>query len=415
MKLWIRIFIFTFYLYRFLYGVTDASAQSVDELSNSLENNSLDSISLCMKITDYQLSNDQWVDTEHRTFSYNESNILTEYSVTQLDQNRILNAIKIFNTYNRRGRLIGQTGQRWVDGVWIDMNSGCHMEYDKRGNRVRGVDYVVEDSKEKIILNRESVYDKKGNEILIKTKKLNDSTFVPTDQLMYRFDDRKQLAEKVRAIWNDDHWVQDSRFVYLYDDKGRIAEESGYKFVNLIWVNRNRKIYHYDENTKTSDEILESFTNEVWIKEIKVTTHLDVDGNIQKIESAGFSSASGWRTDHRVIFKYTKVPIIKPQFGNPTVADIIQPTPKPEFRLDHNYPNPFNATAQIHFFVPFKTNVSLKVYDILGREIATLVDEEREQGEYSVMWDGSNVASGVYFYRMEAGEFSQVQKMNLIK
>jgi hypothetical protein len=85
------------------------------------------------------------------------------------------------------------------------------------------------------------------------------------------------------------------------------------------------------------------------------------------------------------------------------------------YELYQNYPNPFNPTTTIRFTIPHSLHVTLKVYDILGKEIATLVDEEKNPGSYEAKFDASNLPSGVYFYRIRAGEFNQTKKMVLMK
>ena len=90
------------------------------------------------------------------------------------------------------------------------------------------------------------------------------------------------------------------------------------------------------------------------------------------------------------------------------------------FDLQQNYPNPFNPVTTIQYALPKDVHVSLKVYDILGQEVITLVDEPQTAGYKSLVWDGRNesgesVASGLYIYRMTAGEFVQVQKMLYMK
>jgi len=82
-----------------------------------------------------------------------------------------------------------------------------------------------------------------------------------------------------------------------------------------------------------------------------------------------------------------------------------------EFALNQNYPNPFNPVTQIKYQVPTASKVTLKVYDILGREVATLVDQVRTAGVYSVSFNGSSLSSGVYFYRMTAGKFNQTKRL----
>jgi hypothetical protein len=84
-----------------------------------------------------------------------------------------------------------------------------------------------------------------------------------------------------------------------------------------------------------------------------------------------------------------------------------------EFALDQNYPNPFNPATTIHFAVPKGGPVSLKVYDLLGREVATLVSQELGAGYFTVRWQ-AEVASGTYVYRLQAGEFVESKKMILL-
>jgi uncharacterized delta-60 repeat protein len=86
-----------------------------------------------------------------------------------------------------------------------------------------------------------------------------------------------------------------------------------------------------------------------------------------------------------------------------------------QFALFQNYPNPFNPTTVISYKLSAVSNVTLKVYDVLGREVATLVNEKQHAGSYSVSFDGNRLASGVYFYRLSAGSFVSVKKLVLVK
>jgi hypothetical protein len=83
--------------------------------------------------------------------------------------------------------------------------------------------------------------------------------------------------------------------------------------------------------------------------------------------------------------------------------------------LSQNYPNPFNPVTRIDFDVPKKGFVSLKVFDILGREVQTLINENKEAGRYSVDFNGSDLTSGVYFYTLSSGNYNETKKMLLIK
>jgi len=86
-----------------------------------------------------------------------------------------------------------------------------------------------------------------------------------------------------------------------------------------------------------------------------------------------------------------------------------------EYALLQNYPNPFNPSTSIKFDIPYLSNVKLLVYDITGREITVLVNTELQPGSYEYKWNASQFASGIYFYKIGAGDFSQVKRMVLIK
>ena len=85
------------------------------------------------------------------------------------------------------------------------------------------------------------------------------------------------------------------------------------------------------------------------------------------------------------------------------------------FNLSQNYPNPFNPTTTINYSLAEKSHVELSVYNVLGQKIRTLVNEEQAAGKYSEPWDGSTIASGVYFYRLETEKFTSTKKMMLVK
>jgi hypothetical protein len=85
------------------------------------------------------------------------------------------------------------------------------------------------------------------------------------------------------------------------------------------------------------------------------------------------------------------------------------------FTLKQNYPNPFNPNTTIKYELPKPSEVRLSVFDLLGREVSLLVNERRDAGGHEVTFDGSHLASGVYFYRLQAGDFVQSKKLLLMK
>ena len=99
---------------------------------------------------------------------------------------------------------------------------------------------------------------------------------------------------------------------------------------------------------------------------------------------------------------------------DPLDIKVIEDTPE-EFSLDQNYPNPFNPSTKISWQSPVSSLQKLKVFDVLGNEVATLVNEEKPADTYEVTWNASGLASGVYFYQLRAGNFIDTKKMILLR
>ena len=97
-----------------------------------------------------------------------------------------------------------------------------------------------------------------------------------------------------------------------------------------------------------------------------------------------------------------------------TGVDDIKQAPL-SYDLSQNYPNPFNPSTTIKYSVPRAAFVSLKVYDVLGREVAHLVNVEKSAGNYEVEWNAENFASGIYLYKIQTGNFTQTKKMILMR
>ncbi|MEM3170613.1 MAG: S8 family serine peptidase [Candidatus Nitrosotenuis sp.] len=119
-----------------------------------------------------------------------------------------------------------------------------------------------------------------------------------------------------------------------------------------------------------------------------------------------------WISSHSFVIRVPRIPT--------SVAERLGGELPNKFELHQNYPNPFNPATTIRYSLPKNTKVTLAVYNILGQEIATLVDEDQKAGRYQVTWSGRNYAShfvnsGIYIYRLEAGEFVETKKMLLLR
>ncbi|HEX9079486.1 MAG TPA: carboxypeptidase regulatory-like domain-containing protein, partial [Desulfuromonadaceae bacterium] len=131
------------------------------------------------------------------------------------------------------------------------------------------------------------------------------------------------------------------------------------------------------------------------------------------VDKAGYSSPSGTVTVNPVDYTVT-VPDIT---VSPEVSTSVgsEPTVAAEFRLDQNYPNPFNPATVIRYTLASPSKVTLTVYNLLGQEVGSLINAVQPAGAYQVRFDGTALASGIYFYRLSAGSFLEVKRMVLMK
>ena len=124
-----------------------------------------------------------------------------------------------------------------------------------------------------------------------------------------------------------------------------------------------------------------------------------------KIYIIGGSTTSWPSTPASMVEEYT-----------PPVVGVEDPSSIPkEILLHQNFPNPFNPNTTIKYQIPELSFVTIKAYDVLGSEVVTLVDEEKPAGSYDVNFNGTGLSSGIYFYRLQAGNFIHSKKMILLK
>ncbi len=137
-----------------------------------------------------------------------------------------------------------------------------------------------------------------------------------------------------------------------------------------------------------------------WLEQLQNRHPNDIRTQIAAIRFAGMSERTSGNGLHRISLAQAR--------------ELHQELPH-HFSLLQNYPNPFNPSTTITFDLPVDTHTALKVYDVLGREVLTLVDEQMKAGTHAVTFDASAFSSAVYFYRIQAGEFSQTKKLIVLR
>jgi len=146
------------------------------------------------------------------------------------------------------------------------------------------------------------------------------------------------------------------------------------------------------------------------------STNLDSVGNITLREYTYYAKGIGEVKDYRDIpANQTHTDVLNTYNNVTSVRDKNSTSALYDFALQQNYPNPFNPSTNISFSIPSKSFVSLNVFDLTGKEVVTLVNEVKSAGTYTATFNAVNMPSGVYYYRLQAGNINEIKKMLLLK
>jgi|WetSurMetagenome_2_1015567.scaffolds.fasta_scaffold04878_3 PKD repeat protein len=226
--------------------------------------------------------------------------------------------------------------------------------------------------------------------------KLNDGNFIFISGRPYRFNSAASYANYNYII---DNWMSSSPVpVELTSFSAKASSGK----VQLDWTTAT-------EINNSGFEIERSYDG----KEFFTVGFVKGNGTTTEPRSYSFIDEIQFNATHSIYYRLKQVDYD----GSVDYSDVVSVvTEMPiEYALGQNYPNPFNPSTIITYSIPQSSNVSLKIYDILGNEIATLVNEQKEAGSYKIQFDAAKLSSGVYFYSIQAGDFLESRRMLLMK
>ncbi|MGE5498754.1 MAG: GDSL-type esterase/lipase family protein [Syntrophothermus sp.] len=191
---------------------------------------------------------------------------------------------------------------------------------------------------------------------------------------------------------------------YLKLDLGRVYNINR---AVINWGKTYGKLFRLEAQTDAAASPVVIYSNIAGTGGISDITGLTGEGRYIRL----LCLSKGGMTDSSYVINEVEI------YGTPKQATAVERhTEMPaDYSLEQNYPNPFNPQTKIDFQLPERSDVILKVYDIAGREIAELLNGSLEKGQHSIIFDGANYPSGVYFYRISAGRFSRTRSMLLLK
>jgi hypothetical protein len=349
---------------------------------------------------------DQWIDDRITTYTYDENGRETEH-ISQYWKDEQWNKDgkeKFIYGENR----IEQITLFWRKHAWID-DLKFTSTYNEDGNVTEYLSQywdVAQWSNDQKITN---TYDYKGKmtESLSQTWDRFD-LWVNDWKTIYTYEESENgylIMEDFYNMWDSASWINWKKYTYTYDENGNRIEELRQGYYDEYWINWSKYIYNYDENGYRIEFLNQDWASDQWINDWKWTYTYDEYGNRTEILLQGWPTEQ-WINCCKWIFIYEPLS---------SIQENIRGTRINIFTLSQNYPNPFNPSTIIEFTLPKSEFVALKVYNILGEEVATLVSDKLQAGDHTYNFEGSTLASGVYLYRIEAGEYNKVKKMILLK
>lgn len=359
--------------------------------------------------------------THKETYEYNANSKLYFIfdEIWEPVSNKWINYSKDSTSFDDDGNIVQELGQLWSDGEWENWWKNEYT-FNSNGQKktwqyynwllfsgwAKGVKetYFYDDSGQLILKDAVNsgfkawkdslIYNDEGLLSVYFAQDWQDEQWINDWREIYSYNNLNQEIEILREMWQDGEWSNDWRKIYNYDTENNLILIEHRSWSNSDeWINSERTNYKYSEENNLVFGKHEIFDGENWIEENGLLEFNDKNGNR---------------------FYYPRETEIIVHYDGITHKEDVE-TFKERFILEQNFPNPFNPITIINYSIPYPSSVTFKVFDILGSEVGTLVNKKQPQGNYEIKFDGSNLTSGIYFYRLQAGDFAEMKKMILLK
>ncbi|MDA3860977.1 MAG: T9SS type A sorting domain-containing protein [Melioribacteraceae bacterium] len=370
-----------------------------------------------------------WINFMYMTYTFDSNGNFTEGFGQQWQDSSWKDYLKYSSTYNSENLVTSFKSEIWDGATWktvdkSDISYDGNTSIDISEGSFFGYSYKTKET---------TTYDLNDNIMSELIEEDNGGTWVNSELITYEYNsDNNKIYEQLNT-WNvNDEWQNEFETTYTYDSsKNRIEEESkmwyesdwqndmktsitfdsnNYMVMNLTsfwngsdWDDYNRFSYNYSEGGNSFHGLSEEWDGglESWVA---------IEGEFH------FFDTKGWYTDFGThgqpyLFDGTE---IDAYFA--TVTDVETNDLKlSNFSMSQNYPNPFNPSTTINFSIPQQANVKLSVYSSIGEEVVKLLNENISGGVHHITFDATNLSSGIYFYKISVGNFTDVKKMLLLK
>jgi hypothetical protein len=360
-------------------------------------------------------------------FFYNEQNKLTSYVCSYWDGNRWIVDWRVTNSYNSDGKIKTYLWEWFSNNLWVPVTRQSY-DYNSFGQETS---FLIEDWNGSQwtngIMNTEQ-YDSTGNLIEEISETWADTSWKYSNRITNTYFENGIVASGLIETWNNNNWIFDHKSNFEYDNNWNLINSIVKQWNGREWLKYLRGSFYYDMNNNRTEETTEIWTDSTWIYYERILNENNEDNC--KVHSKYYMWDNGvWHpTNGPIVFTLpegTTMGFITSEitFFYSPLTSITQKKKSTEkgFSLFQNFPNPFNAGTIIRYQIPSAGFVSLKIYDLLGNEVAVLVNEYKQPGNYEIEFNirrgeiTSSLPSGIYFYQIRADNFIETRKLVLMK
>jgi len=276
-----------------------------------------------------------------------------------------------------------------------------------------------------ILARREtSKYDVNDNLISLTEESYDDGQWEGRSNYLYEYDLSLNLISSTHQNWDEGKWENESVTNYSFDALGKLISSFGGRWGDGKFMDEWRRAYTYNSEGKIVELLGESLVDGEWVRRSMLNYGYDINGNVSSFTSVRWVNSVMQPDDESYDIFDGSMNSYGGYFGHTMSLTYKQYLSKEKtkyeqvpslYQLSQNYPNPFNPATKIDYDLPTDGKVTLKIYDMLGCEVKTLVDEYQESGKYTTSFDAGKLSSGIYVYKLVSGSYSAQKKMLFLK
>jgi hypothetical protein len=397
------------------------------------------------------LVGDLWVNAWRISNTYDASNDMLSELYEEWSNGQWVILFRHICTYDANGNMLSYLTETWTNSQWVNWQRYTYT-YDANGNTLSELQEDWENGQWVNWFRSTYTYDASGNPLSYLNEYWENGQWVNNFRKTFTYDANGNMLTEFEEVCQYDQWVNCYRSTYTYDANGNPLSNLHEYWENGQWVNNWRTTYAYDVNGNQLSQMTERWRYGVWWPVSRFTYTYDANGNM--LSELRETSENGWVNDARFSYTYDLVGNLTAYWHERWVSSswTYEDTPlKPltdsagnyyeyqgfyitisyrtiltalssesenvpsDYSLSQNYPNPFNPSTTIRYALPTRSQVTLAVFNTLGQHVALLLQREQEAGYHEAVFNASDLASGVYLYRLQAGDFVQTKRLVLVR